>query len=86
LGQQAYLMARTLTLPRPPPQLGMYTMMWRFCVFNLPRVNKTEPLYFYSLLLRLGITLLPLYSRVSCPFRLSQRWQMNLIWLFKNVL
>lgn len=53
------------------------TMMWRFCVFNLPRVNKTEPLYFYSLLLCLGITLLPLYSRVSCPFRLSHRWQIN---------
>ena len=55
------------------------TMMWRFCVFNLPRVNKTEPLYFYSLLLRLGITLLPLYSREPCPFRLSHRWQMYLI-------
>ena len=55
------------------------TMTWRFCVFNLPRVNKTEPLYFYSLLLCPGITPLPLYSHVSCPFRLSHRWQMNLI-------
>ena len=53
-GLQAYLMARTLTLPRPPTQRRIMTMMWRVCVFNLPRVNKTEPLYFWSLLLCLG--------------------------------